>query len=268
MNRHFPVLECQGSFNTKSYATKPNDIWSLGIILINLIVGRNPWKQANVRDHTFVTFLKKPDFLKKVLPISDEVNDILLGIFKLDPSLRLNIHELRSKIVSCRQFKRPPDQHSKMSTSPRPSIATVANIDHSVSANRSSSNRSDDSWSSCYSDFTGEVDESISGLNATSKLMDTSTNGTDGFNSTEGSSLADASGPLSQNGCGQSLNTACSVASTASDGSDCYTPEAQLKNILWNHTTIQKYVDADSVPDDERLKDIYTDTSSAYCCPP
>ncbi|KAG2172527.1 hypothetical protein INT44_002542 [Umbelopsis vinacea] len=254
--------ECQGSFNTKSYATKPNDIWSLGIILINLIVGRNPWKQANARDQTFVAFLKKPDFLKTVLPISDEVNDILLGIFKLDPTLRLNIQELRNKIIGCNQFKRPASQLSKKAAPARPSIATVANVNQSVSATRCSSIRSDDSWSSCYSDFSGDIDGSPSDLANNGKLVDADTNVTHG--STKNSSLVD--GPLRKDSLGPSLNTVCSVASSASDGSECCTPETQLKNLLWNHTTIQKYVD--TVSDDERVKDIYSDTTSAYCCPP
>jgi hypothetical protein len=203
--------------------------------------------------------------LKTVLPISDEVNEILLGIFKLDPTLRLNIQELRCKITGCSQFKRPTSQSAKKAASARPSIATAANIDQSVSATRYSSIRSDDSWSSCYSDFSGHIDESPSDVANSGKLIDADANVT--YVSTEDFSLVDGPSSLQKISIGPSLNTVCSVASSASDGSECCTPETQLKNLLWNHTTtIQKYVD--TVPDDERLKDIYTDTTSAYCCPP
>jgi serine/threonine protein kinase len=100
------LLECQGGLYKKvqSYATAPNDIWSLGVILINLTCGRNPWKQACLRDETFAAFLWDQDFLKTILPLSDELNSILKDIFRLDPSARISLDELRARILKCRQF--------------------------------------------------------------------------------------------------------------------------------------------------------------------
>jgi serine/threonine protein kinase len=37
-----------------------NDIWSLGIILLNLATGRNPWKSATPGDPTFQAYLRDP----------------------------------------------------------------------------------------------------------------------------------------------------------------------------------------------------------------
>ncbi|CAJ0629628.1 432_t:CDS:2 [Entrophospora sp. SA101] len=98
--------ECQGGFYKKLqiYETAPNDVWSLGIILINLTCGRNPWKQASIHDETFAAFIKNKDFLKKIFPITDELNSILLDIFALDPKNRISLCELRDRILNCTSF--------------------------------------------------------------------------------------------------------------------------------------------------------------------
>jgi len=98
--------ECQGGLNKKvrGYATAPNDVWSLGVILINLTCGRNPWKQACLRDETFSVFLRDRDFLKSILPLSDELNEILKDIFTLDPENRISLDELRERVLACRNF--------------------------------------------------------------------------------------------------------------------------------------------------------------------
>ncbi|THH32782.1 hypothetical protein EUX98_g1415 [Antrodiella citrinella] len=76
--------ECHGpSLNSNAptgYSPASSDIWSLGIILLNLITGRNPWKSASPTDPTFQAYLANPrSFLMSVLPISHEVNNILVG---------------------------------------------------------------------------------------------------------------------------------------------------------------------------------------------
>ncbi|EPQ52160.1 kinase-like protein, partial [Gloeophyllum trabeum ATCC 11539] len=47
--------ECKGgAFAPEgTYAPMFNDIWSLGIILLNIITGRNPWRSASDSDPTF-----------------------------------------------------------------------------------------------------------------------------------------------------------------------------------------------------------------------
>ncbi|EIE75472.1 hypothetical protein G6F46_000872 [Rhizopus delemar] len=102
--------ECQGDLlrgtNHIGYATGPNDIWSLGVILINLSTGRNPWKQASLSDETFRAYLSNPDFLIQILPISRELNRILKLIFCIDPTRRINLHELKKQIRHCKYFTR------------------------------------------------------------------------------------------------------------------------------------------------------------------
>ena len=99
--------ECQGGSFAPSGTYSPpfNDIWSLGIILLNLITGRNPWKSASSSDPTFQAYLQSPaNFLPSVLPISAEVNEILLRTLDIDWRNRISITELRRAIKGVRTF--------------------------------------------------------------------------------------------------------------------------------------------------------------------
>ncbi|EAU35030.1 negative regulator of sexual conjugation and meiosis [Aspergillus terreus NIH2624] len=86
------------------YESAPNDVWSLGVILVNLTCGRNPWKRASLEDSTFQAYLKDPFFLKTILPLSDEMICILSRIFECDPRKRISIPELRNLILECPRF--------------------------------------------------------------------------------------------------------------------------------------------------------------------
>ena len=82
-----------------------NDIWSLGIILLNLTTGRNPWKSATLDDATYLAYLKNPDnFLTSVLPISDELNDILVQILETNWTARISLVDLRDAIQNVSTF--------------------------------------------------------------------------------------------------------------------------------------------------------------------
>jgi serine/threonine protein kinase len=112
--------ECQQS-NPRPYtfyASGPNDVWSLGVILVNLCCGRNPWKRASTEDSTFRAFLKDSQFLRSILPLSPELNSILRRIFECDPLKRITLPELRRLIVECPSFTvtyptpQPSSRHS------------------------------------------------------------------------------------------------------------------------------------------------------------
>ncbi|KAF1813039.1 serine/threonine protein kinase, partial [Eremomyces bilateralis CBS 781.70] len=102
--------ECQQS-NPRafsSYASVPNDVWSLGVILVNLTCGRNPWKRACFEDTTFRAYARDRSFLPTILPLSQELNGILTRIFELDPSKRIDLQELRRLIVGCDRLTTTP----------------------------------------------------------------------------------------------------------------------------------------------------------------
>ncbi|GAB5588612.1 hypothetical protein Unana1_03512 [Umbelopsis nana] len=156
--------------------------------------------------------------------------------------------------MECRQFKRKPSPNPSKQTpaSSRPSIASVANIQQTISTTRCLSNTS---WISCQSRFSSSLSDCPSYCASSNSLVETS-----------GSKLNESNPETShaqcKDSCGPSLNTASSMASSASDGSECCTPEAQIKNLLWDQTSIQKY--AQAVPNDDNLKEIYDTPSKFY----
>jgi serine/threonine protein kinase len=102
--------ECQQS-NARPmscYMSAANDVWSLGVILVNLTCGRNPWKRASPEDSTFHAYTKDPFFLKTILPLSSEMVCILSRVFERDPSKRISIPELRQLILECPRFTENP----------------------------------------------------------------------------------------------------------------------------------------------------------------
>lgn len=90
------------------YASPANDVWSLGVMLVNLTCGRNPWKRASLEDSTFRAYLKDPFFLKTILPLSTELVCILSRVFERDPAKRITIPELRQLILECPRFTETP----------------------------------------------------------------------------------------------------------------------------------------------------------------
>ncbi|KAF2730803.1 kinase-like protein [Polyplosphaeria fusca] len=86
------------------YASAPNDVWSLGVILVNLTCGRNPWKRASYEDSTFRAYMKDSKFLRSILPLSPELDSILKRVFEFNPAKRITIPELRDLILRCPRF--------------------------------------------------------------------------------------------------------------------------------------------------------------------
>jgi len=76
------------------YRSAPNDVWSLGVILVNLTCGRIPWKRASMDDSTFKAFRKNPRFLQSILDITDDCNAILARTFDPNPETRITVQEL------------------------------------------------------------------------------------------------------------------------------------------------------------------------------
>lgn len=106
MSHVLTLAECQTSAPKaySCYASAPNDVWSLGVILVNLTCGRNPWKRASFEDSTFRAFMKDPKFLRSILPVSLELDAILRRIFDFNPAKRATIPEIREMILRCSGF--------------------------------------------------------------------------------------------------------------------------------------------------------------------
>lgn len=101
------------------YMCAPNDVWSLGVVLVNLTCGRNPWKQASAQDSTYRAYARSPDFLKSILPITDDLNQILGRIFNPIPEQRITVPELREMIQACPRLT-GHGQQQQVATPPSP----------------------------------------------------------------------------------------------------------------------------------------------------
>ena len=124
--------ECQQSADsTGYYASAPNDVWSLGVILVNLACGRNPWRKACLEDSTFGAFLRDRHFLRSILPLSTELDDILHSVFQCDPSKRISIDQLRDRVAACPKLT----ARSHVPTSPDLATPPLTGYPHSGGVN-------------------------------------------------------------------------------------------------------------------------------------
>ncbi|CAH7670017.1 kinase-like domain-containing protein [Phakopsora pachyrhizi] len=113
--------ECQGGLFQKlgCYSTIHNDIWSLGVILVNLTCGRNPWKQACPSDETFKAYLSNPEFLRSILPISLPLNQLLKRIFSLNPLGRISLEDMKAQVLKIKNFNMTAEELSKSTRATR-----------------------------------------------------------------------------------------------------------------------------------------------------
>jgi serine/threonine protein kinase len=91
----------------------PSDIWSLGIILVNLTCGLSPWGQASVEDLNYRAYTANHNLLTSILPLSDDLNNILRWIFNPNPRYRITLLELRDRIMTCPSFTKPKEKYGR-----------------------------------------------------------------------------------------------------------------------------------------------------------
>ncbi|KAL4245798.1 protein kinase superfamily protein [Abortiporus biennis] len=104
--------ECVGVITNKlPYSTRTSDVWSLGIVLSNMLTGRNPWHIASPQDDRgFASFLQQgAPFLLSVLPISRSAARLLSRTFDPDPETRITLPELRKAIQGIQSFFPSPE---------------------------------------------------------------------------------------------------------------------------------------------------------------
>ncbi|KAF5362742.1 hypothetical protein D9758_011712 [Tetrapyrgos nigripes] len=121
---------------TAAYSTLHSDIWSLGVILFNMITAHNPWNTPSIVDEHFSSFLVDPNYLLRKYHISVETNNILLRIFDIDPASRISLSKLKNEVRSARTFFRRDGvtRDTSLSVFPSPvpasSLQTISSFDH------------------------------------------------------------------------------------------------------------------------------------------
>ncbi len=104
--------ECVGVITSElPFSNAISDVWSLGIILANMITCRNPWHLASPeRDEGFSQFLEEgATFLLRTLPISHNAARLLVRIFDPDPETRITLPELRKAVIEIETFFSTPN---------------------------------------------------------------------------------------------------------------------------------------------------------------
>lgn len=82
------------------YDTAKSDIWSLGILLLGLLFGQNPWEEATIQDPSFQEFRENENALKKIFPsLSWDCMLFLNQILNVDPMKRFDIKEAKSSFL-------------------------------------------------------------------------------------------------------------------------------------------------------------------------
>ncbi|KAG1773231.1 serine/threonine protein kinase, negative regulator of sexual conjugation and meiosis [Suillus placidus] len=96
--------ECNFETGSPHYSSLHSDIWSLGVILVNMVSGRSPWGPATPSNRNFRRYINNPDFLLGFLPVSRSFNEILKQIFHLRESARISLPRLREEIIKLDTF--------------------------------------------------------------------------------------------------------------------------------------------------------------------
>ncbi|KAF9971505.1 hypothetical protein BGZ65_010389 [Modicella reniformis] len=79
----------------RPYSPPKSDVWSLGIIFLNLRFGRNPWKLSRVdMDATFAAYAQDSNVLREMFPeLSSSALHFLKRVLCVDPNKRADCSE-------------------------------------------------------------------------------------------------------------------------------------------------------------------------------
>ena len=86
------------------YTPELNDVWSLGVLFLDLACGDRIWETPTNRDERFRKFSEDPSgLLCSEYPLNDRTRHLLLRIFSPEP-LRISLKALREEISSIDDF--------------------------------------------------------------------------------------------------------------------------------------------------------------------
>jgi len=87
--------------SSKGYSPEKSDLWALGVILVNLRFERNPWAYASPEDNVYYEFsTSNCNVLQQQLGLSNDMNDILKNIFKIDPNQRWSLVQIKEALYA------------------------------------------------------------------------------------------------------------------------------------------------------------------------
>lgn len=92
-----PVCQAPETINTKEYDGFGADIWSLGIMLYNLVYGKVPFK-ADTIEQVYEKITKADISFPSKPPTSPQLRNLLLRMLQKDYNRRINIEEIKSHV--------------------------------------------------------------------------------------------------------------------------------------------------------------------------
>ena len=101
----------------EGYSPEMNDVWSLGIILINLLTGKNPWVEPRLTDINFSLYLSEQQAistLKSQFKLSHELAMVLSRVFSPDRYRRLNLSSFAEAIGEVKNLRATPIMSSSV----------------------------------------------------------------------------------------------------------------------------------------------------------
>lgn len=86
----------RGSFSSVHGTPSPakSDVWSLGILLLNLLCGRNPWSRAVGSNSAFADYMRRPVALKEAFGLSESAWKLVSRMLHMNVLKRADIREI------------------------------------------------------------------------------------------------------------------------------------------------------------------------------
>lgn len=92
------------------YDSAASDVWSLGVMFLALVFGRNPWEEASSYDQVFAEYTRNPAVLKELFPMSEDAFQFVKSALTLDPKRRPDIAQLRYQFAKITCFSTLPSE--------------------------------------------------------------------------------------------------------------------------------------------------------------
>jgi serine/threonine protein kinase len=135
-NAHKSSGGTKGPAQHLPYCTSAADIWSLGVIFLNLCFGRNPWKRASAEDPAFLEYIFNPCLLAEMFPLSEHGHHLVTRMLCINPNKRINLKELIELVktspgfIRTRKSRRTSSQRVKEAVISRPAVGNNAKFDN------------------------------------------------------------------------------------------------------------------------------------------
>ncbi|KAI8824885.1 kinase-like domain-containing protein [Fimicolochytrium jonesii] len=83
------------------------DAWSLGVVLVNLVTGKNPWYEADLSDPLYAAYLSGKPVLRHTFGFSEKFDNVVRSILDPNPATRCAVRDVWEKVKAVRKIFDP-----------------------------------------------------------------------------------------------------------------------------------------------------------------